>query len=136
MIPVRASRPVAHPETLQRARIHLPVSGRCQRAVPIMDDPKIGFVADAFLRLKPVLEWGEENVAVDAALDQGQIKIGTKGQRLLVDLGAPASIWRKSETVCTPGHCMGDRLSTIVVRCGSARPIDSKVLRPRTTTCP
>src|SRR5664279_3982912 len=50
--------------------------------------------------------------------------------------GSVGSIWLKSETVRTPGIVLVERVSTIVVRFGSALPMDSKVRRPITMTWP
>src|SRR6266508_3123952 len=50
--------------------------------------------------------------------------------------GSEGSIASRLETVRTPGNAKPDRLNTIVSRSGSGLPMDSKVLRPITTTLP
>src|SRR6266511_4269716 len=50
--------------------------------------------------------------------------------------GSAGSMASRLETVRTPGNAKPERLNTIVSRPGSGLPMDSKVLRPITTTFP
>src|SRR5215470_9715632 len=50
--------------------------------------------------------------------------------------GPTGSIWLSAETVWTPGIALLERVRTRVVRLGRGFPIDSKVFRPITMTCP
>src|SRR5207249_777544 len=56
-----------------------------------MQNLKLRFFADFFRQLKLVFERREESVAGHEPFDQREIQIGTKRQRLLIDLGAAAN---------------------------------------------
>src|ERR1700749_2846701 len=56
-----------------------------------MENLELGRVAQFFDEFKAIFERGKERIALNLALDESEIEIGTQRQRLRVNLAAPAN---------------------------------------------
>ena len=114
---------------------------------PVMPDRKIRLIEQFFFQPEPILERGEESVSLDFAFHQREIKVRTKWQHPLIDLGATADkdfrtaadkrMFRQLAGVGNGFHTGNDQGGTgNDERLAKALPIESKVLRPMTMTWP
>ena len=62
-----------------------------ERAIAVVQDCKLGTVQDFGSDFKVIFKWGKEHVAFDHPFEPCQVQVGTKRQRLRVNLRAAAN---------------------------------------------